>query len=71
MHSPQPLASPLMHARGAKRLLFRGPRLKVGVDVGRVHADINPVTGRMTYRSGTAHSGQAASTAALGQQQGL
>ncbi|KAL6753208.1 hypothetical protein V8C86DRAFT_3019502 [Haematococcus lacustris] len=50
MHSPQPLASPLMHAHRAKRLLFRGPRLKVGVDVGRVHADINPVTGRMTYR---------------------
>ncbi|KAL6750703.1 nucleotide cyclase [Haematococcus lacustris] len=31
-------------------VLFRGPRLKVGVDVGRVHADVNPVTGRMTYR---------------------
>ncbi|KAL6754416.1 hypothetical protein V8C86DRAFT_354545 [Haematococcus lacustris] len=31
-------------------VLFRGPRLKVGVDVGRVHADINPVTARMTYR---------------------
>ncbi|KAL6754411.1 nucleotide cyclase [Haematococcus lacustris] len=31
-------------------VLFRGPRLKVGVDVGRVHADINPMTARMTYR---------------------
>ncbi|GFH07853.1 guanylate cyclase domain-containing protein, partial [Haematococcus lacustris] len=31
-------------------VLFRGPRLKVGVDVGRIHADVNPVTGRMTYR---------------------
>ncbi|KAJ9533873.1 hypothetical protein QJQ45_026962 [Haematococcus lacustris] len=34
-------------------VLFRGPRLKVGVDVGRVHADINPVTARMTYRQGS------------------
>jgi hypothetical protein len=26
------------------RVLFRGPRLKIGVDVGRAHADINPVS---------------------------
>ncbi len=30
--------------------LFRGLRLKVGIDVGHVHANINPNTGRMAYR---------------------
>ncbi len=30
--------------------LFRGLRLKIGIDVGRVHANVNHVTGRMAYR---------------------
>ncbi|KAG1676528.1 hypothetical protein FOA52_000071 [Chlamydomonas sp. UWO 241] len=34
----------------AERVLFRGPRLKVGIDEGPVQADVSPVTGRMTYR---------------------
>ncbi|KAJ9532991.1 hypothetical protein QJQ45_018077 [Haematococcus lacustris] len=50
-------------------VLFRGPRLKVGVDVGRVHADINPVTARMTYRQGAA-PGQGVRVAALSQAPG-
>ncbi|KAJ9514245.1 hypothetical protein QJQ45_012245 [Haematococcus lacustris] len=46
---PRPLR--LLPARNeVMSVLFRGPRLKVGVDVGRIHADVNPVTGRMTYR---------------------
>ncbi|KAG1667642.1 hypothetical protein FOA52_004669 [Chlamydomonas sp. UWO 241] len=32
------------------RVLFRGPRIKIGIDVGKVQAEISPVTGRMTYR---------------------
>ncbi|KAG1678409.1 hypothetical protein FOA52_015176 [Chlamydomonas sp. UWO 241] len=32
------------------RLLFRGPRIKIGVDMGKVQADVSPVSGRMTYR---------------------
>ncbi|KAG1660713.1 hypothetical protein FOA52_014333 [Chlamydomonas sp. UWO 241] len=32
------------------RVLFRGPRIKIGIDVGKVQADVSPVTGRMTYR---------------------
>ncbi|KAG1668573.1 hypothetical protein FOA52_007307 [Chlamydomonas sp. UWO 241] len=49
----------LVHAPGtggpfpendAERVLFRGPRLKVGIDEGMVQADVSPVTGRMTYR---------------------
>ncbi len=36
-------------AAGA-HVLFRGLRLKVGIDVGHVHASINPMTGRITYR---------------------
>ncbi|KAG1659792.1 hypothetical protein FOA52_015893 [Chlamydomonas sp. UWO 241] len=32
------------------RVLFRGPRIKIGIDVGKVQADASPVTGRMTYR---------------------
>mmetsp|Transcript_28764 Transcript_28764/g.85064 ORF Transcript_28764/g.85064 Transcript_28764/m.85064 type:complete len:1264 (-) Transcript_28764:2219-6010(-) len=31
-------------------MLFRGPRVKIGVDCGQVLADVSPVTGRMTYR---------------------
>ncbi|KAG1660559.1 hypothetical protein FOA52_002003 [Chlamydomonas sp. UWO 241] len=31
-------------------VLFRGPRLKIGIDVGQAQADVSPVTGRMTYR---------------------
>ncbi|KAG1651095.1 hypothetical protein FOA52_009209, partial [Chlamydomonas sp. UWO 241] len=31
-------------------VLFRGPRVKVGIDMGQVQADVSPVTGRMTYR---------------------
>ncbi|KAG1669680.1 hypothetical protein FOA52_002064 [Chlamydomonas sp. UWO 241] len=34
----------------AANVLFRGPRLKIGIDVGLVEADVSPVTGRMTYR---------------------
>ncbi|KAG1668893.1 hypothetical protein FOA52_016062 [Chlamydomonas sp. UWO 241] len=34
----------------AGHVLFRGPRIKVGIDVGQVQADVSPVTGRMTYR---------------------
>ncbi|KAG1669976.1 hypothetical protein FOA52_016237 [Chlamydomonas sp. UWO 241] len=33
-----------------RRVLFRGPRLKVGIDIGKVQADVSPVSGRMTYR---------------------
>ncbi len=42
----------LVGGRAGTRLqvLFRGPRLKAGVDLGHVHATVNPVTGRMTYR---------------------
>ncbi len=32
------------------QVLFRGPRLKAGIDVGPAHATVSPVTGRMTYR---------------------
>ncbi|KAG1678413.1 hypothetical protein FOA52_015180 [Chlamydomonas sp. UWO 241] len=32
------------------RLLFRGPRIKIGIDMGQVQADVSPVSGRMTYR---------------------
>ncbi len=38
-------------ADGAQQLLFRGLRLKVGIDHGEVHASVNPSTGRMCYRS--------------------
>ncbi|KAG1664272.1 hypothetical protein FOA52_009774 [Chlamydomonas sp. UWO 241] len=34
----------------AHSVLFRGPRLKIGIDVGHVQADVSPVTGRMSYR---------------------
>jgi hypothetical protein len=33
-----------------RRALFRGPRIKIGIDVGKVQADVSPVTGRMVYR---------------------
>ncbi|KAG1658640.1 hypothetical protein FOA52_006402 [Chlamydomonas sp. UWO 241] len=33
----------------AGRVLFRGPRVKVGIDVGQVQGDVSPVTGRMTH----------------------
>ena len=31
-------------------VVFRGPRLKIGIDVGECHSEVSPVTGRMTYR---------------------
>ncbi|KAG1669083.1 hypothetical protein FOA52_004002 [Chlamydomonas sp. UWO 241] len=31
------------------RVLFRGPRIKIGIDVGNVQADVEPLTGRMSY----------------------
>ncbi|KAJ9509342.1 hypothetical protein QJQ45_001777 [Haematococcus lacustris] len=50
------------------KLLFRGLRVKVGIDYGPVHADLHAVTGRVTYRGkamnraaricGSAKSGQ-------------
>ncbi|KAG1657236.1 hypothetical protein FOA52_000439 [Chlamydomonas sp. UWO 241] len=46
-------ASGSVHGASAPRVgrvLFRGPRLKIGIDVGQVQADVSPVTGRMTYR---------------------
>lgn len=46
---------PIAPAPPPPRVLFRGPRLKVGVDVGRVHADVNPVTGRMQVRQCMEH----------------
>ncbi|KAG1677569.1 hypothetical protein FOA52_014467 [Chlamydomonas sp. UWO 241] len=42
---PPPRGAPAAH-----NVLFRGPRLKIGIDVGRVQADVSPVTGRMAYR---------------------
>ncbi|KAG1660667.1 hypothetical protein FOA52_006828 [Chlamydomonas sp. UWO 241] len=30
-------------------VLFRGPRIKIGIDVGKVQADVAPLTGRMSY----------------------
>ncbi|KAG1658835.1 hypothetical protein FOA52_008260 [Chlamydomonas sp. UWO 241] len=42
---PLPRGVPAAH-----NVLFRGPRLKIGIDVGHVQADVSPVTGRMTYR---------------------
>ncbi|KAG1660556.1 hypothetical protein FOA52_002000 [Chlamydomonas sp. UWO 241] len=44
-HSGQGTAAPMVG-----RVLFRGPRVKIGIDVGQVQADVSPVTGRMTYR---------------------
>ncbi len=35
---------------GPSQVLFRGLRLKVGIDVGSALASINPCTGRMAYR---------------------
>ncbi|KAG1662670.1 hypothetical protein FOA52_014596 [Chlamydomonas sp. UWO 241] len=32
-----------------RRVLFRGPRIKIGIDVGEVQADVAPLTGRMSY----------------------
>ncbi|KAG1669631.1 hypothetical protein FOA52_010791 [Chlamydomonas sp. UWO 241] len=32
------------------RVLFRGPRIKIGIDVGKVQADVASLTGRMTYQ---------------------
>ncbi len=46
-----PTLSSAHPAGPAAHLLFRGPRVKIGVDLGPVHAAINPVTGRMAYRS--------------------
>ncbi|KAG1668622.1 hypothetical protein FOA52_001491 [Chlamydomonas sp. UWO 241] len=31
------------------RVLFRGPRIKIGIDVGNVQADVELLTGRMSY----------------------
>ncbi|KAG1655623.1 hypothetical protein FOA52_008837 [Chlamydomonas sp. UWO 241] len=36
----------LLHSR----VLFRGPRIKIGIDVGKVQADVAPLTGRMSYQ---------------------
>ncbi|KAG1668809.1 hypothetical protein FOA52_004903 [Chlamydomonas sp. UWO 241] len=38
--------SPLLNSR----VLFRGPRIKIGIDVGKVQADVAPLTGRMSYQ---------------------
>lgn len=35
---------------GQELVLFRGPRLRTGMDLGSVTGDVNPLTGRMTYR---------------------
>lgn len=32
------------------QVLFRGPRLKIGIDCGHIVGDISPATGRVTYR---------------------
>ncbi|KAG1676448.1 hypothetical protein FOA52_002268 [Chlamydomonas sp. UWO 241] len=33
----------------SRRVLLRGPRIKIGIDVGKVQADVAPLTGRMSY----------------------
>jgi len=35
---------------GARQVLARGPRIKVGVDCGEVTAELHPYTGRLNYR---------------------
>ena len=43
-------------------MLFRGLRLKAGVDMGRLRGEINCITGRMSYRGRGAEGGRASGT---------
>ncbi|KAJ9524357.1 hypothetical protein QJQ45_008547 [Haematococcus lacustris] len=63
-----PATSGRVYQLQVHKLLFRGLRVKVGIDYGPVHADLHAVTGRVTYRGkamnraaricGSAKSGQ-------------
>jgi hypothetical protein len=43
----------------AQRFLFRGPRIKIGVDIGLTAPEISPITGRVTYRGKVSRGGRA------------
>ncbi|EFJ39479.1 hypothetical protein VOLCADRAFT_100917, partial [Volvox carteri f. nagariensis] len=64
------LAVARFDSRGAvsRELLFRGLRLKAGLDFGTVHATINHATGRVSYRGRVMNrASRIASSASSGQ----
>lgn len=44
------VAVPVRGGEVASATVFRGPRLKTGIDIGPVVAQLHTITGRMTYR---------------------
>ncbi len=62
------ISSPTRNGDMLNMVVFRGPRLKTGVDTGQVLGEVHAMTGRMTYRGKVMNrAARIASTASTGQ----
>lgn len=62
------ISSPNRQGDVLNTVVFRGPRLKTGVDTGQVLGEVHAMTGRMTYRGKVMNrAARVASTASTGQ----
>lgn len=62
------ISSPTREGDVLNTVVFRGPRLKTGVDTGQVLGEVHAMTGRMTYRGKVMNrAARIASTASTGQ----
>ncbi len=65
------VAVPVRGGEVASATVFRGPRLKTGIDIGPVVAQLHTITGRMTYRGKVMNRAARISAAASSGQVGM